>query len=381
MTSGGKKRSISASSTGSHNRSNPLNFRPNHNQDERRGTRPTPGPTSIGLALVTLVLDVCKKSLLFNTKLRILIYCIALFVGSAIADNLYVPKSYFSRSENVLNLYFIKWGWAWLLVVVGSWIVLTARTLSCGRRTVLLQHLARLVLATLAWMFWIQVFQYVEEYTGRCLNGKGHVLESKSKCQRSGYQWTGGLDISGHAFIIIYSCLILSEEGNTLLGWEGIKDLVVKEEYDRGTEGEVSNGSLKKLSNEELEYLKKSHKVVTPYVRALFVVMTLQQMLWDLMLLGTILYYHVMLEKLIGGFVAIVTWFLTYHLWYKAKGGGFLAPGEGPFKYNEQKKEISDFLSKRRSVPSKVGPTFMGMPLRTGTGDAEGVGSGRGDAQ
>ncbi|KAI4503747.1 hypothetical protein M0802_001150 [Mischocyttarus mexicanus] len=353
-----------ASFSSSNIRSSRLNFRPNLSQEDRGGTRPTAAPSSIGLILVTMFLHVCKKSLLFDTRLKVAIYCGTIFTISLVADFVIMPRSYFSRSDNALNRYFVKWGWGWLLVVTIPWIVLTSHTLGCGRRSILLKHLARLLLATFAWLMWTRLFNYIETNFGRCVNTKESQLQFKVKCLQAGKFWNG-FDISGHTFILIYSSLILAEEGSSMIGWEGIKDLIMREEHTRITPNETSFGPLRNLSDRDLEFLKKAHKIFTPYLRALFVVMTGQQLLWDVMLVSTVLYYHIMIEKFLGGIAAVLTWYITYQWWYKLPKIGLPPPGDGLFKYNEVKPQ-HDLNAARTRRTTLNGNTnrFMGLPIR-----------------
>ncbi|KAJ8683112.1 hypothetical protein QAD02_018904 [Eretmocerus hayati] len=347
-----------------------LNFRPNSMQEDRGGTRPIAEPSSVSLVIVTMIVHICKKSLLYDPRLKAMIYFGAIFLGSIVADIMPIPKTYFSRSNNILNRFFIKWAWGWLLTTVGPWVMLTAHTIGCGRRSVLLKHIARLVFATVAWMLWMNVFHYVETNYGRCLNTKDRALQMKSRCLQAGFFWSG-LDISGHAFIIIYSSLILSEEGHSLLGWEGIKDIIMNEEYNRRTSSEITTGSLRNLSDLDLDFLKKSYKALTPYLRGLFITMTVQQIIWDVMLVATILYYHIMIEKFLGAAAAILTWYVSYYWLFRIPQLGIVSPGEGIFKYNELKDKQQESLPKgKRTIPNKI-PTFMGMPIKTGREEPE----------
>ncbi|KYN37057.1 hypothetical protein ALC56_08848 [Trachymyrmex septentrionalis] len=343
-----------------------MNFRPsNTQQEDRGGTRPTAAPSSIGLILVTMLLHVCKKSLLFDTRLKVAIYCGTIFIVSLIADFITMPRTYFSRSDNALNQYFVKWGWGWLLSIIVPWVVMTAHTLGCGRRPILLRHLARVMLATCAWLIWTKLFNYIEINYGRCLGTRDIHMQSKAKCLQSGRFWSG-LDISGHTFILIYSSLILAEEGSSLVGWEGIKDLIMREEHTRSVPTETSTGPLRNLSDDDLGFLKKAHRALTPYLRGLFVAMTLQQLLWDIMLVSTMLYYHIMIEKFLGGAAAVITWYVTYQWWYKLPRIGLPAPGDGLFKYNEIKINPEVNARVRRSTLNGTSqPRFMGMPIRT----------------
>lgn len=191
--------------------------------------------------------------------------------------------------------------------------------------------------ATCAWLVWINTFHYIETNFGRCYNTKDIQLQEKTKCLQVGKFWSG-LDISGHAFIIIYSSLILAEEGRSLIGWEGIKDLIIQEEHTRTVATENSIGPLKNLCDEDFQFLKKAYKVLTPYLRGLFITMTMQQLLWDVMLVATILYYHNMAEKFLGGVAAILTWYVSYHWIFKMTKLGCTCPGQGLFKYAAEPK-------------------------------------------
>lgn len=362
----GKRRPLHPTSTSSP--STHLNFRGNVNADDRGpGTRPTSTPSSVGLVLVTMIIHVCKKWLLFNTTHRVAIYLGVLFVVSLIADYAPMPRTYFARTDNFINQIFVKWAWGWLLAVLVPWVALTSHILGCGRRYILLKHLARTLVATVAWSLWTWSFRVVEKHLGRCLNTRDPLLQNKPSCLQAGWFWSG-LDISGHAFILVYSSLILAEEASSFLGWEGISDLVMREEHTRNTSDEASARPLRNLDKEDLAFLKKTHQALTPYLRGLFVAMTLQQLLWDMMLASTILYFHSMVEKLVGGLIAVLTWYVTYHWWYKLPKMRLSAPSEGLFRYNESKgsKDAAPAVRARRNTLNGIGPTFMGMPLRTG---------------
>ncbi|XP_046474875.1 acyl-coenzyme A diphosphatase FITM2 [Neodiprion pinetum] len=362
----GKRRPLHPSTGGSGIPSSAnLNFRPNVNTEDRGGTRPTSTPSSVGLVLVTMLIHLCKKWLLFDTRLRVAFYCGALFLVSIVADFIPMPRTYFSRTDTFFNQFFVKWAWGWLLSVIIPWVTLTAYTLGCGRRVILAKHLGRAIFATVAWFMWTTTFRMIENHFGRCLNTRDPQLQSRFTCLQAGRFWSG-LDISGHAFILVYSSLILAEEGSTLIGWEGISDLIMREEHNRNTMAEATSRPLRTLSTSDLAFLKKTHQALTPYLRALFVAMTLQQLLWDLMLSTTILYFHSMVEKLLGGLAAILTWYITYHWWYKLPKMSLSAPSEGLFKYNDLKPTRDPAAARtRRGTLNGSGPRFMGMPLRT----------------
>ncbi|XP_048505465.1 acyl-coenzyme A diphosphatase FITM2 isoform X2 [Athalia rosae] len=275
------------------------------------------------------------------------------------------------KNDTFLNQVFVKWSWGWLLSFIIPWITLTSYTLGCGRRVIVAKHLARVAVATFAWWAWTATFRQLENQFGRCLNTRDPLLQTKPACLLAGRFWSG-LDVSGHAFILIYASLILSEEASAFVGWEGIKDLVVREEHTRITMGDATSRPLRNLSMTDLGFLKQTHQALTPYLRGLFVGMTIQQLLWDLMLATTILYFHTMVEKFSGGLLAILTWYITYRWWYKLPKLRISPPSDGLFKYNEAKPSKEAGSTRvRRNTLNGSGPRFMGMPLRTGQEGAE----------
>lgn len=131
------------------------------------------------------------------------------------SDFIPFPKSYFARSDNLFNVYFVKIGWFWTLLFTMPFVYFTNFTLCCGNLQKFLQnHMPRLIIATIFWFSWTSLFSVVENSYGRC-NYKGY--ETKRGCLKAGNFWSG-FDISGHVFILIYSSLVLIEEARPIIG-------------------------------------------------------------------------------------------------------------------------------------------------------------------
>ncbi|KAJ8713506.1 hypothetical protein PYW07_013876 [Mythimna separata] len=337
-----------------------MNFKVQNEPLESKGTKPTREESSILEVFVLMIVHICKKILFFDTNLKIAVYLGALFLLSIVADVLTFPKTYFSRSDNVFNQYFVKIGWFWTLFMTVPYVLLTSYTTCCGkRRTVAIAHLSRLIVATGFWYMWTSVFNSIETSYGRCNNKQ---YESKILCLQKGHFWNG-FDISGHCFILIYSSLVLIEEAKAINGWEKIKDYIRDEKYARSIDDKsASVNPLKNITTDELNILKLSYENFTPYVRGFFIGIALLQLLWDVMLVSTILYYHIMVEKFISGIIAILTWFVTYRVWYTIPNILPNLPGEGIFRYNNKNKPVpSTPVYRKRS--STNGKHFMGMPI------------------
>ncbi|KAG8195610.1 hypothetical protein JTE90_017907 [Oedothorax gibbosus] len=300
------------------------------------GKKPLPEPTSVQSVIVMLVMHVCRRIVLFETELKIAVYLGALFFGSLICDFAPIPRSYFSRKSNFLNQYFVKWGWAWTFLSVSVFLALTSWVYCCGNREKVKKHFWRLVIGSLMWFSWTKSFVLFEAYTSTCMSGK---YNTKTSCLLAGSYWRG-FDISGHAFLLIYCSLLIAEEAKSIRGWERIGDLIRNEEFD-------DESPLKPLTEVELTHLRDHYFKFTPYVRSTFIWLTLLSIVWDVMLVATIIYFHSMVQKVVGGSIAILTWYFTYKWWFKQPNSPGL-PGQGCFKYTElqvQAKKISAFQS------------------------------------
>uniref|UniRef100_A0A182M5Y1 FIT family protein n=1 Tax=Anopheles culicifacies TaxID=139723 RepID=A0A182M5Y1_9DIPT len=360
-----------------------MNFRQGLNdttaRSEAKGTRPTATPTSIREVLTMMVLHVCKKIIFFDTSLKVPLYLGSLFIVSLIGDFLPYPKTYLARTDNLFNVYFVKLGWAWTLLFSFPYLAMTSITICCGDNQRLLRnHLPRLGIATVFWFVWTKLFNIIESSYGRC-SVRG--FDAKTGCLKAGHLWNG-FDISGHAFILIYSSLVLMEEARPIIGWESIKDLLRNEEHNRNNnDTSQTSNPLKSLKDEDLKALKYFYNRFTPTIRLFFVGMTMLQLLWDLMLVGTMLYHHRMVEKVLSGIIAVVTWFVTYRAWYPIPTVLPDPVGKGLFNYQSISKPEIPGLRRRASLlqhggssgaagananntpGSKEIPKFMGMPL------------------
>ena len=364
-----KRRSLHSNPPGGP--SNHLNFRPGISEtikNENRGTRPTTSPTTVREVIIMMVMHVCKKTLFYDTNLKVALYLGSLFLISLIGDFIPYPRTYFARSDNLFNVYFVKLGWFWTLLLSSPFMFMTSYTLCCGNaQRFLKHHFPRIVIATFFWFTWTKTFNFIENAYGRC---NARHYDSKSSCLKAGHFWNG-FDISGHVFILIYSSLVMIEEARPIVGWEYIKEHIRNEEHNRAT-GEISGTNpLKYLKDNEIKVLKQLYTKYTPAIRTIFIGLSVLQLLWDVMLVCTMLYYHKMIEKMLSGIFAILTWYFSYRVWYQSSTFLPDAAGQGLFNYQKSKqpsiplKRTPSLVSRDRSGPNDV-PKFMGMPLYTG---------------
>ena len=113
---------------------------------------------------------------------------------------------------------------------------------------------------------------------------------------------------------------------------------------------------LGKLKYEEFIHIRKFYPENTPWVRAVFCLLAVIISLWDFMLLCTVLYFHMMIEKVVASGLAVLSWFALYKFFYRQDFSPGL-PGSGPFKYSVL------FRLPKLIVSSDRGPLRYNVPL------------------
>lgn len=227
---------------------------------------------------------------LVSPVFKVAIYWLVILTGSFLHDFLPFPQSYLSNKRNVFNVYFVKLGWVWTLGLMIPFMCLTSLVYTSCKPFAMLKHLSRLAVGTFGWYFWVNFFVFIEEQTGFCEGEE--TLTSKRICHLQGFHWDG-FDISGHTFLLTYSALIITEE------------LQVKQykTWFNSTKSET----------DAPQYLKH----LSPLIDAFFTGSALLLLLWEFMLLCTTLYFHTVLQKVLGALIAFFTWYITYEIWYK----------------------------------------------------------------
>lgn len=287
-------------------------------------------PTSLQHFMLVLLMHGCKKLLLLEPMFRVGVYMCGVTVAALITDLVPLPKTYFANKRNIFNQWFVKIGWGWTLTVLGTFVFLTSYTYCCAKKQLVQKHMSRLLFATAWWYICTSVFEWVEHTTGFC-SVSGHP--NKKACIVAGGHWSG-FDVSGHSFLLIHCALTISEEVRVMKFWSRIADYIDNEEFNSGQ----SRNSKDRLSSSDLAVMKSAYEKHTPYVRALVVGLTVLIVIWDIMLMATVLYFHNMPQKLTGGALAILGWFLTYRMWYLSNdmwNPGL--PGKGPVKFKFMK--------------------------------------------
>lgn len=273
---------------------------------------------------------VCKKILLMETVVKFWSYTCGITVLSLLTDIIPLPRSFMANKYNFLNVFFVKFGWGWTLVLVGVFIYFSSYTYCCGDRSAVKRHLSRLAVGTFWWFTLTNLFNYIEHASGFC---SSEVADHSSKrvCIDAGFAWLG-FDISGHAFLLVHCLLTISEEVKVMKGWDRIAELIQTEE-------EREPGTAPRVQDDKLQKLKQYYTQYTPYVKAMFIVLAVLTLIWELMLLGTTLYFHNMPQKLVGTLFAGFAWFMSYGVIYRSDSDITpCLPGKGSVLLNQARR-------------------------------------------
>ncbi|KAK6542207.1 hypothetical protein TWF694_007966 [Orbilia ellipsospora] len=210
--------------------------------------------------------------------------------------------SYFSRKNNVFNVFFVKIGWFW---TTAAFFVHVANLRHPNASQARIKAIVRWGLATVAWIIVTQWFfgpplmDRTFTITGGACRPNYDLYQSpgthkfttkieeaftSAACKVAGGRWDGGHDLSGHAFMLTHASLFL---------WaETLPKLV--DSLWRSSVG-TKNPTLLTLEWYGVHW----------FVWAILG-------LWWWMLLMTSVYFHTWPEKISGWFVALLEWGLLY---------------------------------------------------------------------
>ncbi|AEO58210.1 hypothetical protein MYCTH_2315372 [Thermothelomyces thermophilus ATCC 42464] len=251
-----------------------------------------------------------------------------------------LAPSYFARKDNLLNVLFVKRGWAWISVAFWAFL-LTHPAAGPGAKT-RARAAVRWAAVTAWWVFVTQWFfgpalidrgfrwsggkcEVAEEVVRQGEAGTKEVVTAAA-CKASGGSWRGGHDISGHVFLLVLGSFFLMQEAGWVVArwarWLGEERSVVM--HDGAVKGALVEADNRRDRQEEvvvltaLEALGRGGTLVAVVVG-----------LCGWMLLMTAIYFHTWFEKLTGLLVALIGLYVTYILprWVPALRGVVGLPG------------------------------------------------------
>ena len=278
-------------------------------------------PTSpLNFVLMCLVF-VFKRFVFSPLHVKIGLYMSALLVCSVLKDfHLISNMNYFAQKNNVFNVYFVKFGWAWTLIACIPFVLMTSLVYTAYNLNVVKNHLIRIAIATLAWYVFTSSFDYIDSLTGKCTNKE---IALKHVCKKSKHEWINGFDISGHTFILMHSLFMMIEEVKVFHDWD-LFHRKLSEKLGFST-SDKEPGEKATIDN-QYKRAEILYKLFTPFIKLNFIFMAILALLWEAMLLTTFLYFHTIMHKLVAASLAIIVWFFTYKTWY-ANPNLLISPG------------------------------------------------------
>ncbi|XP_029381259.1 fat storage-inducing transmembrane protein 1 [Echeneis naucrates] len=256
------------------------------------------------LNTVLVVLTDLAAQLLGNTVFRqhfhLLLSAVVLF-SPALSFGV-SQHSIFARKSHFLYRIFLRSGWGWTCIFVGSFVFLLSFSI---RRSFMLsiRHLSRLGVAGGLWLTFCKLLDQLENATGSCYeslindsgDASGQLLlvlregESKSECLKAGMLWRG-YEVSEDVFLLCLCCLLLAEEMAVFGPYLSL--------------GGISDAPL----------------------RILFLFCVLLLTLWIFLLFCLLAYFPQFPTQLLGGALGCLSWRGLYQGWFRL-GPSWYCPG------------------------------------------------------
>lgn len=257
-----------------------------------------------------------KQISFLNPKIASIFYIIYTVILSITFTYVQLPDSFFNQSDNFLNVYFMKYSYCYAVVILLPFTCILHYVLNYGDLMKSLLSLLRVFIFAFVNFCVGEEFNILGVFFGAC-DMYSYLINDKVECISSGYNWTK-LDISGHAFHIIYSILVILEELSFLKNWRNIERTVTEKcinydtDYDDNPVTEDSRGKFKTFTKLFYRY--------NTFLKIFLVLLTWLMILLHLSIFVTLIYFHTAFEKIVAGIIAVVFWFITYHLIYPITG-------------------------------------------------------------
>lgn len=257
--------------------------------------------TTLNQIINEIIIGFCQKLMDFNLRKRLIYYLVLIAFGSILCDGapglIKALVPYKTEKGHFLNQYFVKLGWFWTLVLLIPFQALTRKSIENRDKWYDLRDVIRVCLITLSWYFSVNSFNYIESSTAKCSQLS---IKSRSACLNKGWSWYG-FDISGHTFILLFSNLVLIEESKVIAGFENLGYLL------------DSRWQEQRRLNKEFKHYDLYLKLLVP-IRVLFISITFLSLLWEFMLIQTVLHYHNFLQKMIAFVWSLGCWYVCYRI-------------------------------------------------------------------
>ena len=260
--------------------------------------------------LHNVLLTFCRRIIFAPPTLKILVYLCLIIIGPFLKDLHLISNRLLSSKMNVVNKYIAKLGWMWSIVLLIPFVYLTSLIYTRGHYGLIIRHLIRLLIATSIWYIMKFLFIRIESLTDMCkpIDIRGIARQI---CLSNQYQWQ-----EGHTFFLLYALLVINEEVKLYdENWNKVKDA-----------SKINmNNSVNSLN------LNRINTFSIP-IGILYIALATLTILWEFMLLSTVLSFYNIFHKLMAASFAAFFWFVTYHIWYRRNSRSNIspcAPGDG----------------------------------------------------
>jgi len=249
--------------------------------------------------LHNIILAFCRRIIFAPPTLKILVYFCLIIIGPFLKDFHLLPNTSLSSKANIFNKYIAILGWTWSIVLLIPFVYLTSLIYTRGHYGLIIRHLIRLLIATIIWCIITSLLIRIEALTGMC-----KPTNTRRICHGSRYPWQ-----EGHTFFLLYALLVINEEVKLYgEGWKKVEDA---SKMNIGNSNNINQNRIKMFS--------------IP-IGILYIALAILTILWEFMLLSTVLYLYNILHKLIAASFAVFFWFMTYRIWYRQYSRSKIAP-------------------------------------------------------
>ena len=182
----------------------------------------------------------------------------------------------------------------------------------CDNNTNLLSYYVMILLLRCNVFAFQSILPYIERMTGFCVSDNVVVpIHNKRKCIKSGYEFYS-FDISGHGFLMVYCTLTLMEEARRIKRYIKLGEAIDNNNSNSDDTDCADDNSADGVNNREADKFRNAYLWVWPIVLAAYMWTCVLCLLWDTIVIITTVYYHTLVEKVIGILLGVVVFAFLY---------------------------------------------------------------------
>jgi len=256
-----------------------------------------------------IILVFCRRVIFAPPKWKIFIFYSLILLGPFLKDVQLIPNTFtFALKINMFNKYISQLGWTCSIVLLMPFVYLTSLIYARGHYGLILRHLIRLVIGTFIWYFLTSIFSRIESLTSMCKPFEQRAF-LRQACRLVGRSsWN-----EGQTFLYLYALLVINEEVKLYdENWRKIEEASKIPSFHLDTSSSLINQNRLRMFSTPIDLL--------------YIALAILTLLWELMLLSTAVYFYNFIHKLCAASLAVFSWLITYHLWFRQTSSSSLAP-------------------------------------------------------